>query len=332
MRSAQCICLSAILLAAISTCLFASSTALRIDDSEMSAVISEKEIALIVPALNQSGAAVYGTLYVDLLDPADAVVASSKTTEHLKPGRNLIKLSLPRPAVPMASDNDPTLWYRVKYQLLLGDKPSDNQADDKQAASGVVALGAIAPDMFELRVAHADKALPGQPYQVRVHAANPVTRKPVGGVEVRGDLEFDVDENHAIITHTTNSSGDAVLLFHIPAAVTDGGSVNIEARKRDQTRKEDFDFDLDPRARIIINTDKLLYQPGQSLHARALVLSVDKHPIANEDAEFKLVDPESNTAVQRYSKDKRLRNRQHRLGAARLYGARTLRAASLALK
>ena len=296
MRSAQRICLFAILFAAISTCLFASSTALRIDDSEMSAVISEKEIALIVPALNDSGAAVSGTLYVDLLDPADAVVASSKTTERLKPGRNLIKLSLPRPEVLMASDNDPTLWYRVKYRLLLSDKQADDkQANDKQAASGMVALGAIAPDMFELRVAHADKALPGQPYQVRVHAANPVTRKPVSGVEVRGDLEFDLDENHAIITHTTNSSGDAVLLFHIPAAVTDGGSVNIEARKRDQTRKEDFDFDLDPRARIIINTDKLLYQPGQSLHARALVLSVDKRPVANQDAEFKLVDPESNT-------------------------------------
>jgi len=88
MRSAQRICLFAILLAAIFTRLFASSTVLRIDDSEMSAVLSEKEIAFIVPALNESGAAISGTLYVDLLDPKDTVVASSKTTERLKPGRN----------------------------------------------------------------------------------------------------------------------------------------------------------------------------------------------------------------------------------------------------
>jgi hypothetical protein len=99
------------------------------------------------------------------------------------------------------------------------------------------------------------------------------------------------------IAHTTNASGDAVFLFRIPATVIDGGSVNSEARKCDQTRKEDFDFGLDPRARIIINTDKLLYQLGQSLHARALVPSVDKHAIANEDTEFKLVDPESNTEL-----------------------------------
>src|SRR5580692_1701108 len=296
MRCAQRIRLLAILLAAISTRLLASSAPLRINESEMSAVISEREIALIAPVSNESETAVSGTLYVDLLDPKDAVVASSKTTERLNPGRNLIKLSLPRPPVPTVSDNEPALWYRVKYRLLMGDKQADDrQTDDKQATSGVVALGAIAPDMFELRVAHADKALPGQPYQVRVHAANPVTRKPVSGVEVHGELEFDADENRAVITRTTNSSGDAVLLFHIPARVTEGGSVTMESRKRDQTRKENFDFDLDPRARIIINTDKLLYQPGQSLHARALVLSVDKHAVANEDTEFKLVDPESNT-------------------------------------
>jgi hypothetical protein len=286
MRSAQRIRLLAIFLAGISTHLLASSAPLRINESEMSAVISEKEIALAAPISNESETAVSGTLYVDLLDPKDAVVASSRTSERLNPGRSLIKLSLPRPAVPTVADNDPALWYRVKYRLL---------SDDKQATSGVVALGAIAPDMFELRVAHADKALPGQSYQVRVHAANPVTRKPVNGVAVRGELEFDADENRAVIAHTTNSSGDAVLVFHIPATVTDGGSVNIEARKRDQTRKEKFDFELDPRARIIINTDKLLYQPGQWLHARALVLSVDKHAVANEDTEFKLVDPESNT-------------------------------------
>ena len=227
MRSAQRIRLLAILLVAISTRLLASSAPLRVNESEMSAVISEREIALIAPVSNESETTVSGTLYVDLLDPKDAVVASSKTTEHLKPGRSLIKLSLPRPAIPVVADNDPVLWYRVKYRLLL---------DNKQAASGVVALGAIAPDMFELRIAHADKALPDQSYRVRIHAANPVTRKPVSSVEVRGELEFDSVDKRTVITQTTNSSGDAVLLFRIPGAVTDGGSVNVEARKRDQTR------------------------------------------------------------------------------------------------
>jgi hypothetical protein len=84
----------------------------------MSAVISEREIALIAPVSNQSEIAVSGTLYVDLLDPKDAVVASSKTTERLKPGRSLIKLSLPRPAIPVVAGNDPVLWCPLLAERL----------------------------------------------------------------------------------------------------------------------------------------------------------------------------------------------------------------------
>jgi hypothetical protein len=51
MRPAQRIRLLAILLAAISTRLLASSAPLRINESEMNAVISEREIVLIVQRL-----------------------------------------------------------------------------------------------------------------------------------------------------------------------------------------------------------------------------------------------------------------------------------------
>jgi hypothetical protein len=158
MRSAQRIRLLAIFLAAISTHLLASSAPLRINESEMSAVISEKEIVLIASVSNESE-----TLFPGLFTLICSIpkMPSWRCPEPLSasiPGRSLVKLSLPRPAVPTVSDNDPALWYRVNYRLL---------SDDKQATSGVVALGAIAPDMFELRVAHADKALPGESYQVR---------------------------------------------------------------------------------------------------------------------------------------------------------------------
>jgi hypothetical protein len=291
MRFRQRIRLLAILLGILSSHMSGASPALRINESEMNAAISEKEINLSIPVSNDSAADTSVILSVELLDPKDAVVASASATERLKPGRNSIDVRLSRPVLQVALTQDPVLWSRVRFRLLFDGKP---------AVSGIVALGAIAPDMFELRIAHAGKGLPGQDYRVRVHAANPVTRKPVSGVEIRGELGFDAVDKKVVLTRATNSSGDAVLLFHIPPAVTDGGSVIVEGKKSDQTggaqiRTEAIQFDLDPRARIIINTDKLLYQPGQSLHARAVFLSVDKHAIANEVAEFTLVDPEQNT-------------------------------------
>src|SRR2546427_3825569 len=232
MRSTQRIRSLAIPLVVVSSQLFASSTATRINESEMGAVVSEKEIALIVPVSNDSGAVVSGILYVDLLDPKDAVIAASRATGRLKPGRNSMNVHLTRLLVHRISGDDPVLWYRVRYRLA---------SDEKQTTSGIVALGAIAPDMFDLRVAHAAKALPGQSYRLRLHAANPVTRKPVSGVEVCGKLEFDSADKPAVITHATNSAGDAVLVFHVPPTVNDGASIKVEARKGNQSRKEDFE-------------------------------------------------------------------------------------------
>jgi hypothetical protein len=91
MRSAQYIRLLAILLLLLGSArLFAGSATIRISESEMSAVISEKEISLAVPVLNESGSVVSGILFVELLDPKDAVVASSRTvsSELFHPGRN----------------------------------------------------------------------------------------------------------------------------------------------------------------------------------------------------------------------------------------------------
>src|ERR1700684_623964 len=218
MRFGQRIRLLAILLGMLLSHGFAASAVVRINESELSAVVSEKEIRLSVPVTSDSAAPISATLSVYLLDPKDALVASANSTERLKPGRNLIDLRMVRPAVQVAFAQDPVLWYRVRYRLLLEEKP---------AVSGIVALGAITPDMFELRVAHAGKALPNQAYRVRVRAANPVTRKPVGGVEIRGRLGLDTGDESTLLTRVTNSSGDAILLFHIPGDATDGGSVTI---------------------------------------------------------------------------------------------------------
>ncbi len=267
------------------TQIIAAENPVLIREPEMRAVILEKEISLKVPVWNNSGKTISGDLSVELIDPSDTVLTSSKSANRLKPGESPITVHLAREdKIP----SDKILWYRLRYAL---------QDNDKLLSKGIVALGAVSPGMFELGIAHAQNALPGKPYHVRVHASNPITHKPVAGVQVRGELSFDSDDASVGLVKTTNSSGDAILLFQIPRDLNDGGSIKIEARNDAQTQKEDFDFDLDSRAQIIVNTDKLLYQPGQSLHARAVVLGPDKHVIAKENIEFKLQDPDNKTVL-----------------------------------
>jgi hypothetical protein len=269
---------------------FAFDSKFRISEQGMRAVVLKKEITVTAPVWNSSGKTISGDLKIELLDPGDAILTSSKSFSKLKPGKTSVTIHLLRED---KSHSDTLLWYRLRYSLLSNDRP---------LTRGIVALGAITPGMFELRIAHAENAIPGKPYYVRVHVSNPVTHKPVAGVQVQGELSSDSDKGSAAIAKTTNSSGDAILLFQIPRDLNDGGSIKIEARKGDQTQKKDFDFNLDPRAQIIVNTDKMLYQPGQSLHARAIVLGSDKHAIAEENIEFKLKDPDNRTVMRGDSK------------------------------
>jgi hypothetical protein len=284
MRSAPRIrCLSIVL------CLFWSLPVLaliQVNESEMRATISQKEIALHFPVLNDSKQAISGTLSVDLLDPKDNVVIASQAAEELKPGRNTISLNLVRPGDSGSLDNEPLLWYRVRYQLHV---------EGRTNTAGIIALGAITPQMFELVAAHPENALPDQPYRIRVHTANPVTRTPVARVEVSGEMKWDLPRQGQVVRKTTNAAGDADLIFHIPAGVTTGATLKITAANQEQRREVSFGFDIDTRTKIIISTDKPLYQPGQSLHARALVLGTDRHAVAGANVNFRLLDPDDGT-------------------------------------
>jgi len=270
-------------------CLFWSFpvlAALQVNELEMQAAISEKAITLRFPVMNDSGKTLSVMLSVDLLDPKDNVVIASQTPQQLKPGRNSISLNLDRAQKSGPPNNEPILWYRVRYRL---------QVEGTADVVGIVALGAITPDMFELVVAHPEDALPNQPYHVRIHAVNPVTRRPVAGVAVSADLTWKASVKGERASKTTNAAGDANFVFKIPAAAHEGATVKIAAANRDRRQELSFGFDLDEWTKIIVSTDKPLYQPGQALHARALVLQRDMHALANEDVEFTLDDPDGST-------------------------------------
>jgi hypothetical protein len=240
-------------------------------------------VTLNVPVTNPSPDAVTGTLQVELLGPAGTVVASETVTQAFKPGSNAVSVLL-APKVAHSTLETELAWYRVRYKIMAGGF----------AKQGTVALASAAHDLFAVRMAHPRVTVPGGTVNVRVHTANPVTLVPVGGVHVHGKLTFG-EANPVEASRATNSGGDAVLTFKVPANADDDGEIEIEARKGAQERDEDGELKLDSRARIVVNTDKLLYQPGQSLHVRALMLGPEQHAVPKLKLDFSLIDPQEQT-------------------------------------
>jgi hypothetical protein len=71
---------------------------------------------------------------------------------------------------------------------------------------------------------------------------------------------------------------------------------------------------VDQFPRILVSTDKPIYQPGQKLHMRAVALSPTKVALANQDVIFRVDDPEDTNVFSRVGKELALWRGQRRLG------------------
>jgi uncharacterized protein YfaS (alpha-2-macroglobulin family) len=64
-------------------------------------------------------------------------------------------------------------------------------------------------------------------------------------------------------------------------------------------------MEIDQFARILINSDKPLYQPGQVMHVRALVFTPSRHALADQNILIRILDPEETTVFRSVVKSSR---------------------------
>jgi 5-hydroxyisourate hydrolase-like protein (transthyretin family) len=223
-------------------------------------------------------------LRVELLDVADAVLATAEQRITPVDVRRPVSVDLALPsAVRDAKGGEPLLLYRVRYALIA-------EPADRVEAAGTVAVAVVVPELFDLRVVQARYLLPGQSYAAHVQTVNPVTGHPVAGVAVSGVLTIgDSTDASPITARVTNTKGEAVLRYRTPASFASGdGELRVEARKGMQVRRLDVHLQLLRENRIVLNSDKRLYQPGQWFHARGRLVTWAKRAVAEAPVRFTL--------------------------------------------
>ncbi|HKQ99394.1 MAG TPA: MG2 domain-containing protein [Pyrinomonadaceae bacterium] len=148
-------------------------------------------------------------------------------------------------------------------------------------------------------MASPERARAGTRYRAQVRTVHPVTSRPVKGVSVEAKFEFDSDDNlpDMKVTGVTDENGYAALDFDLPLKIEGDSDLDLEvvARRGGFTQEADDEIEIDRLAQMYITTDKPIYQPGQVLHARALVFDSQKRALADTDAKLEIVDPEDQT-------------------------------------
>ena len=247
-------------------------------------------------------------VHLELLDPKSRVAANTIRVKSIDRGTQTLSFSLPMDLSKMAENDRRQLpWYRLSYNIEHIDSLNTITA-------GFISLSEITPDLFDLRIATSWVAREGGQYRVRVQTAHPINRHPVAQVRVDGivGLEADNDQYLKLAAYgSTDSHGDLVLEFQLPTHLPElsdsslKGEIQVIGQRGGLTAEAKGEVLFDYFPRILISTDKPIYQPGQLMHTRAVVLTATKRAFANQNILFRVSDPEGTDVYRTVTKSSR---------------------------
>lgn len=230
-----------------------------------------------------------------LLSPKNA--RTVETTVEVSPGLHEAGMILPWPKDTKEIGVEDIGWYRIGYRV---------EVEGAVSAHGILSVGAITTNLIALRLAYPAKVAQGQRISARVMAMNPVTGKPLAGINLKATLLDDDTDPKKVKRDTreatTARNGEAVLSFaemgepgdDLDFTVTGTQAGPTGALAHDEVTAE---IDVLDRANVHVEMDKPLHKPGETIHMRALALMDSGHVAAGEPVTLTINDPENKKLV-----------------------------------
>ena len=265
---------------------------LRVNEAETRLSLRGNNPQLLLAVENGSGKTIAAVVHLDLLDVDGDSTASGAPVVSLPSGSHKIPITIPLQLSSLKwSESSKLLWYRIRYRI----EPQSTTAIDP--VSGIISLSEITRDLFQLRVFGSGVVHEGGRFYATVRAEHPVTNRGASGVHITGTLEIEDNDTDETITLSSeavsNNDGYAMLSFKLPATInSDDLDLTITGKRGSVEAEATTSLNLPETRYVFISTDKSLYQPGQTLHARVLMFSPTKHALANKAVTMEVRDPE----------------------------------------
>lgn len=217
-----------------------------------------------------------GTLTVDLLDPAEAVLAHAESHVEAS-GKWQEDLTLAKP-LPI----EDLVWQRLRYRFTYAD-------DQAAAVEGIDSVSQVLR-MPVIRVFGQSSYLAGGEAAVRVI----VTDSKNDPVAAPGTVRISLD-GHSVFTGRLNRRGTTAAQFRFPAGMTGSHTLRYMAETPIGSTELTEPVNLEDKASILLTTEKPIYQPGQTIHVRALALDRANHQAtAGRALTFEIEDSRGN--------------------------------------
>src|SRR5215471_1834714 len=173
-------------------------------------VLREGADQLIFAVRNPLQKTIQAHVRVELLDDRGKIQGKTEQQENISSGESRIVIPFSEWSHATATQDRDTLWDRLRYSFEFEDKKLS-------PVSGIVAIGEITPQLFELKTWRPRDLVDDSTYRIRVSTQHPLTRRPAGGVAVEAKLQLHDSLDSVLHANAvTDKNGNAMLSFSVP--------------------------------------------------------------------------------------------------------------------
>ena len=254
----------------------------RAEDSDaVAATWTHGSLHVNIPYRGLHGGA--GQLVVEVLDPEDHAVGRAE--RHVDAGGVAGSWSQDI-GLAKAVSLDELVWHRVRYRFAYDGSP-DAAVEGTESISQILRMPVI-------HIFGQQSYLTGGQAAVRVIVTDSKNEPIAGASSVRIEL-VNGDKKPALYSGRLNPRGTAQAQFRFPSGLTGNYSLRYVVDTPIGSSEITQAVRLEDKASILLTTEKPLYQPGQTIHVRALALDRSNHAAtAGRKLTFEVEDSRGN--------------------------------------
>jgi A-macroglobulin TED domain/Alpha-2-macroglobulin family/MG2 domain/Carboxypeptidase regulatory-like domain/A-macroglobulin receptor binding domain/Alpha-2-macroglobulin bait region domain len=225
-----------------------------------------------------------GKLITEIVDPEEHVLGRAEQPVEIEQGDGTWQQSI-APAKPIAFED--LVWQRVRYRFEYGDKGIP-------AITGVASISRILRRPV-VRMIGQTEYLAGSDAAMRVLVSDAANEDTALTGKVRAELLIPQQPTRLLFSGRLNRHGTVAAQFRFPAGLEGKYDIRFIADTPIGSAEYTQPIELKDPASIMLTTEKPVYQPGQTIHMRALALDRASHRAdADRNLTFEVEDSRGN--------------------------------------
>jgi hypothetical protein len=225
-----------------------------------------------------------GRLVAEIIDPEDQVLGRVERLADIGTGDSTWQQVI-KPEKPLRFED--IVWQRLRYRFEY----ADNQAP---AIEGIEPISEILRRPV-VRILGQTEYLTGSRAAIRVIVSDANHNDIAEPGTIRIELLIPDKTPRLLFSGKINKRGTLEAQFHFPAGLTGSYQLRFIADTPIGSTEYSQPVELKSKASMLLTTEKPIYQPGQTIHVRALALNrTDYKADSERKLTFELEDPRGN--------------------------------------